>query len=191
MEGTSTSIFAVGGSTGDVFGRAETRRGSDTIAAALTSDGSFLRGVQIPVESGSGFATSVAIESASREPGLLVAAQYDIAIASRTTIVLHRLRLDTLLPWQEEARLNSFGFVQPFDIAVSPKFKAASNQSVSFVAGSARISEDKKNDIVCDINSRYANKSEKVTLYCRFENASLVGFFRHASVTQHAAGALH
>lgn len=161
------TVFAVGGSSGDVFGRNASRRGSDPIVLSVRSDGTFIQGVQIPVITGSSFAKSVATDAAALEPGLMVAAQNDFEdfSDSKTTIILHRLELDTLRPLQEQSRLASFGFVQPLSVAVSPRFAANSNQSIAFIAGNARISADKKNDIVCDIHSRYASRNEEVTLY--------------------------
>lgn len=162
-----TVVFAVGGSTGDVFGRDAGRQGSDPIVLAVRSDGTFIRGVQIPVIAGASFARSVATDAAARQPGLLVAAQntFEDFTVSKTTIIFHRLDLDTLLPLQEESRLASYGFVQPLSMALSSRFTAESNQSVAFIAGNSRISADKKNDIVCNIHSRYASKNEEVTLY--------------------------
>lgn len=163
----STTVFAAGGSSGDVFGRDVSRSGSDPIVVAVRSDGTFIGGVQIPVTTGSSFARSVVADPAAFQPALVVAAQSDFEefSVSKTTIVLHRLDLDTMLPLQDESRLTSYGFIQPMSLAVSPRFTAQSNQSIAFVAGNARISADKKNDIVFDIHSRYATKTEKVTLY--------------------------
>lgn len=177
-----TTVFAVGGSSGDVFGRDGSRQGSDPIIVAVQSDGTFVRGVQIPVITGSSFARSVATDAVALQPGILVAAQNDFEefSVSKTTIILHRLDLVTLLPLQEQARLASYGFVQPLSVAVSPRFTAESNQSIAFIAGNARISADKKNDIVCDIHSRYASKNEEVTLYGTYSACNITSWSTEA-----------
>jgi hypothetical protein len=163
-ENGETTIYVVGGSSGNIFGRLEAHPGSDAIVVALDPAGTLLRGVQVPAE-GSCSAASVAIEYASRDPGLLVAAQIEYTYPLRTTIAFHRLGLQNLLPLQEPSVLTSFGFVRPLSLAVSPRFTAETNQTVAFIAGNARISDDKKNDVVCEIHSRYGRKEEKVTLY--------------------------
>jgi hypothetical protein len=166
VSGGALSLYVTGGTTGNLFAQPERPgQASELVVVHLDVNGNLRRGVQTPAKRGSTFGAAVEASPQEQSPELLVAAQIDDDAAMTSTIALHRLRPETLTQTEEPAVLSSFGYIQPRSIAASPKFTAATNTSVVFIAGSARIAADKKNDIVCDVHSKYGKEREALNVY--------------------------
>lgn len=160
-------LYVTGGTTGQLFSKTKSsEQESQLVIAKMKIAGGDVTGAQVGFSTKHIYGSNVVFNRYSEPAELLVASH--VQDSSSSTSALYRFNPISLGLEEQPSLVNSFGTITPRGIAASPKFVPATNTSVVFIAGTARISEDKKNDVMCDFHSRYGNKSEDLPLYSEY-----------------------